>query len=512
MKRLWLDLGDYGQLLGMGTRHEMWQDHGGGLLRTILHRNGLITDLASMRLCLSDGDLQHFLTGYDMLLMNVRSYTFPHAVFAASLFKELNPKGKVLVGGMHATVNPESMEKCEYFDHICQGNGENVICDLVRNPDDFPRKLISPKPGSMADWPQIDRTLWPQEQVLSGKVKSFWPLETEVGWGPGPVATLITSRVCPWRCCFCNEQSYIPTMDRRPVDMVIEDLNDIDERYGPIGSVVFHDSMFFQQPKWLEEFLEKYPKKARKVWPYWAAGRADTVRKWPELFESLVKETNWTTVSIGFESGSDRTLKILNKECTADDNRFAIELLNRIGDDQAAKGKERPKFWANIMFGIPGETEEDAFETIRMVRTMKDVIVSPATYAPFAGSLLGSQISAEGKSFLGEYQQRNPGGKYMEGVDYDFVNDLMRGAYEYEILSKEWSVSSSPEPTGRGNSRFFLFDLKNGKKKIGYGKTPEEALEIMSFRLTPSEMAEISETKPQTILQQQLHQHVGELG
>jgi len=79
--------------------------------------------------------------------------------------------------------------------------------------------------------------------------------------------------------------------------------------------LVIHDSMFFQNPSWLEEWLEKYPRQANRAWPYWAAARADTVRQWPELFEALVKETNWDTVSIGFESGSDRVLKILNKEC-----------------------------------------------------------------------------------------------------------------------------------------------------------------------------------------------------
>jgi hypothetical protein len=47
--------------------------------------------------------------------------------------------------------------------------------------------------------------------------------------------------------------------------------------------------MFFQQPSWLEEWLAKYPRRARKVWPYWAAARADTVRRWPELFSRLVR-------------------------------------------------------------------------------------------------------------------------------------------------------------------------------------------------------------------------------
>ena len=39
----------------------------------------------------------------------------------------------------------------------------------------------------------------------------------------------------------------------------------------------------------------------------------------------------------------------------------------------------------------------------------------------------------------------------------------------------------------------YLFDLKNGKKKLAYGKSPEDALEILSYRLTPEEMEEMLE-------------------
>ena len=193
----------------------------------------------------------------------------------------------------------------------------------------------------MSDWPMMDRTLWPNPR----RSDFPWPLEPPFGgWGPGPVATVITSRVCPWRCVFCNEASYIPTMQRKSVEDVIDELNFLDRKFGPIGSVVIHDSMFFQQPGWLREWLDKYPRLARKRWPSWAAGRADTVRRWPDLFEALVRETNWSTISIGFESGSDRMLQVLNKECSAEDNDFTIDLLNRIGDDfkgQVAARAER---------------------------------------------------------------------------------------------------------------------------------------------------------------------------
>jgi radical SAM superfamily enzyme YgiQ (UPF0313 family) len=192
--------------------------------------------------------------------------------------------------------------------------------------------------------------------------------------------------------------------------------------------------MFFQNPSWLEEWVEKYPKNANKVWPYWAAARADTVRQWPDLFEAVVRKTNWNTVSIGFESGSDRVLKILNKECTEEDNYFAIDLLTRIGDEMEAKGQKAPAFWSNIMLGIPGETREDAFKTMRMVKYTKRIMPSMSLYAPYPGSALGHQLIAEGKSLLTkENYHRYPDDEKVKGVDYQFYRELMSGKYNAEI-------------------------------------------------------------------------------
>ena len=434
-KIVWLDLGDLGDLVNPSGPHEQWQDHGLGLLRTILHRNGVVTDLLSTRAVTSWDQLRSQLAGYDTLIMNVRSYTFPAGRRSAQIFKEVNPGGVVLAGGMHATVAADEMLGVPEFDHICQGPGEKVIVDLVRDPRSFPRLFQGEGARSMAEWPMIDRALWPKPASwrVRRRFKWHWPMEPECGWGPGPVATILTSRVCPWQCVFCNENSYIPNMGRRPVDAVIDELNYLDEKYG-VGSVVIHDSMFFQNPSWLKEWIEKYPRKARQVWPYWAAGRSDTVRQWPDLFEALIRETNWNLVSLGFESGSDRILRLLNKECTEEDNYYAIDLLNRLGDEMAAGGQEPPQFWANIMLGIPGETAEDAFKTMRMLKRMKRVFPSISYYAPYPGSALGFQLIAEGKSLMSkDNYHRFPDDEKVKGVNYAFYRELLAGRYDDEV-------------------------------------------------------------------------------
>ena len=140
---LWLDLGDLGDLVRPMGAHEQWQDHGLGLLRTVLHGSGIKTDMFSTRQCDDWDEVARHLVGYDTLAMNVRSYTYPGALRAARLFKQANPRGTVLVGGMHATVAPDEMEAVAEFDHIVKGAGETIIVNLVRDPSAFPRTVVA---------------------------------------------------------------------------------------------------------------------------------------------------------------------------------------------------------------------------------------------------------------------------------------------------------------------------------------------------------------------------------
>jgi len=58
----------------------------------------------------------------------------------------------------------------------------------------------------------------------------------------------------------------------------------------------------------------------------------------------------------------------------------------------------------------------------------------------------------------------------------------------------------------------FLFGMRNGKKKVGYGPTPGEAYERLGDRLTPKEMVEVLRDNPERVSQREFRKHLHELG
>ncbi len=58
----------------------------------------------------------------------------------------------------------------------------------------------------------------------------------------------------------------------------------------------------------------------------------------------------------------------------------------------------------------------------------------------------------------------------------------------------------------------YLFDMKNGKKKLAYGQSPEDALDILSLRLSEEEMSEIIRNAYTKISQRTLQEYVHLLG
>ncbi len=517
MKICFIDLGPWGiglQTNGLSTEH--WQDHGIGLLRTVLYNEGITSCVYSTKNYKKADEIAIDISKNEIIIMNVRTYNFHIAKEIAIEYKKINPKGLIYVGGMHASVDLKSMVDFKEFDKISVGVGVNQILKLIKEPQNTERVSYSNEKYTMDEMPWINRNLWPK--MYSSKLN--WPLENTLPqWGGGKMVSMITSNVCPWRCSFCNEASYIENIQRRSVDNVIAELNHISKKYGDFDFVVFHDSMFFQQPAWLEEFSIKYPKDANKVWPFWAAGRADTVRRWPELFKKLVLEANWRIVSIGLESGSNNTLKTLNKECDVSDNLYAIQLINNLGDQLEKELKEPVKLFSNVMWGVPGESREDILDTARMVKTIKRPLLSNSHYAPYPGGALGNSIIAEGQSLINDTgNNRDATSSKMRGIDYTFVNDVMAGRYDQEVVNGMKNFIERNTTNGiipkiekvKPASNIYVFG-DDGHKKLSWGIDAEEALQNLIRRVGKEKLNSFNLSKFKKINQTVLQDYTKEL-
>lgn len=58
----------------------------------------------------------------------------------------------------------------------------------------------------------------------------------------------------------------------------------------------------------------------------------------------------------------------------------------------------------------------------------------------------------------------------------------------------------------------YLFDMTNGKKKLAYGQSPEDALDILRLRLTDEEMAQVVPDRYVKISQRKMQEYVHLLG
>jgi hypothetical protein len=59
---------------------------------------------------------------------------------------------------------------------------------------------------------------------------------------------------------------------------------------------------------------------------------------------------------------------------------------------------------------------------------------------------------------------------------------------------------------------FYLFAMKNGKKKLGYGTDPDDAYNNLKLRLSPKEMDAIIQDQVVMIPQRELQKHARALG
>jgi radical SAM superfamily enzyme YgiQ (UPF0313 family) len=117
----------------------------------------------------------------------------------------------------------------------------------------------------------------------------------------------------------------------------------------------------------------------------WAANlRVDAVDK--ELFK-VMKKAGCVQIVYGCESGSQRILDRLQKKTTVEKNYEAIRLTKEAGLTVEA----------NIMIGLPEETEEDFLATIEFLKKAKPDRINRGKFYPLPGTPIYEELLKEGK-------------------------------------------------------------------------------------------------------------------
>ncbi len=299
----------------------------------------------------------------DLIAFSVMTGPHKWALETAGALKREFPRIPILFGGVHATYFPEIILD-PAVDIICRGEGEGPIVDLCDALD------------SGGDYSGIQNLAVKRNgEVIHNDLRDLIDLTTlppddrEIYYAKYPllakktVKNLLTSRGCPFDCSFCfNHQ--LKSMYKgkgnylrfKSVDQVLNEIRDLKERY-PLKKILFSDDTFNINKKWVREFFPRL--KDELNLPYSCHVRANLV---DEDLVRLFQETGCYTLRMAVESGSEKLrMEVLKKRITNRQLTGVADLLHKYGI----------KFFTYNMICLPGETVENAFETIQLNVRMK---------------------------------------------------------------------------------------------------------------------------------------------
>lgn len=274
---------------------------------------------------------------------------------------------RTVAGGPHATALPEDLVASGVFDHVVVGEGEEVFRALLagRYPASAPQ-VIS---GHVVD---LNALPFPY----------FFPLYVEKIMKPRGILPLMITRCCPGRCTFCyplEKKLFGNTKFRRADNVFAEIL--AWQRVFPVKELWIYDNMFVANRQLLHDF-HALRKQHGLQFTFNANARADYLT---EELVALLADSGCIQLNLGVESGSQRILDQLGKGIRVEQYLRVAEWCHRHG------------VWiaANLLAGVPGETEHDLRLTYRLLRRMRPNSRAFNYLVPFPGTLFYEQARQE---------------------------------------------------------------------------------------------------------------------
>jgi len=307
---------------------------------------------------------------------------------------ELQWKGKVVLGGVHATLFPVQTIESDWFDYLITGEGELPFLELIgalsegRDPSQILGLGFRNEAGQVVVNPpnkSFDYSTMPHI--------NYGLLEPEmVEYFRGASIGVLSSRGCPFKCSFCINSAIEGSNKWRSwsAERTADEIEYVLNTYGS-NTVWFWDEHFFVSRKRVSELLDAIEQRGLKF--SWAAEiRADTFRRIldDELLQRL-KDNGCIKLAMGAESGSEKMLKIYNKRINPEDVYEAARRCISVGI--------QPTF--SFIIGAPGEDREDVALTLamfaRLMRIDKGIrILGPQIFRPYPGSPLYEKCAESG--------------------------------------------------------------------------------------------------------------------
>jgi anaerobic magnesium-protoporphyrin IX monomethyl ester cyclase len=293
----------------------------------------------------------------DIVGISMMTWQAPKAAKLSAMIKERLPNSHIVFGGVHATLNAERMmRKYGQIDSIIYGEGELAMVALTRAiergesiqvvPGSYYRENGFIKKGPPRRFVTDLDSLPPPALHL---VKAKWYGQVEGLQWPA-VATVLSSRGCPFSCVFCCCNQFGGRRWRfRSSDSVVDEIED--RLAAGFKTIFFVDDCFTLHKKRILQICNLI-KKRRLEFNWLCEGRVDQVDY--QTVRPMVT-SGCKLIYLGFESANQRILDLYRKRITPQMSIQAAKTARKAGMDIIL---------GTFILGAPGETMSEIQNTI----------------------------------------------------------------------------------------------------------------------------------------------------
>ncbi|MBI4833217.1 MAG: B12-binding domain-containing radical SAM protein [Planctomycetes bacterium] len=283
---------------------------------------------------------------------NMRGYNAQNTLKLVSKAKKANPKGTVILGGIHAThLYREILSGGLEADIIVRSDGEEAIVEIVKGTafPDIPNIAYRYKTGEIHtnELKQVDIRNFPPLDYSFVNPEDYFKIQSLESRRIRMLATF-SMRGCinqigmNKKCSFCCVKD--KGLRLRKPEIAVEERKLLSKKWG-VNLIRDVSGNIFSSPSWLEKYRKKILEGETNYVKYVVSCEAEMINK---KNISLLKDIGTAVAYVGFTSNDAEVLKLANKKSTPEDNKKATRLLNESG------------LYSNsyLILGLEGETEE----------------------------------------------------------------------------------------------------------------------------------------------------------